>query len=172
MQSATERGARGFYPQIFRQTVKPWRIISATPQTAFETIGRPRNTLPDLRKSVRAALKTLKSTPGDAPRASRSTVRAAFGHPEVPQRATKAEKSIPLQRERPSHRPAQAPGPTCAIQPPGYIELSIATLTRTFSPSGPARPPHTPDPRGRRSSFWGGAGGWGLGAGCFWVGRA
>ena len=43
----------GFAHNIPRRTLKPKRIMSATPQTTSKTIGRPENASADLRKDAR-----------------------------------------------------------------------------------------------------------------------
>ena len=116
----------------------------------FQDDRKTRNALTNLKKPANGASRTPKSIPRGAPGASRSTVGDDLGRPKVPRRATQAPKSISLEREHTSSRPAGGVGPPGLTQPPRYIELSTATLSYTISPSGPARHPPTPDPRGRR----------------------
>ena len=78
--SNVERGPRRFYSLISRRMVEPGGIMSATPEPAFKTIGRPEhastdpgkpalaeNASADLRKNVRETSRTPKNGPRSAP---------------------------------------------------------------------------------------------------------
>ena len=140
--SNVERGPRRFYSLISRRMVEPGGIMSATPEPAFKTIGRPEhastdlgktalaeNASADLRKSVREASRTPKNSPRSVP----GRPKVAFGVPrERPGTPSEPPSDTPRSSPEPPKREyanqsrvnnfstalARAPWPTSTTQPP------------------------------------------------------